>query len=777
MKLSGSILVILSLLLAGFGSAQPAKESITERASAKRVAGTSSRSGKATAAKSPGRRTTAKKTVTRKKKKSRAVIARHVRRLRRAFVASSDLKPMARQLLGDRTKAAYAGVEAYARKHARDDAGALAWLVLGYAHTLDRDYPAAIVALKRAQAHAGDLGDYVAYFLGLAYSATGNAAAAVATLRDFEAKYPDSLFLRDAIHTYGNALVASDRPAEAARVMEKYRLPARSGYELAIGRAYEQSGQYRLAAEAYKRVYCAFPTSVEATDALTALNRITGQEEVTPATFSERKSRADLLAQARRNADAAREYRVLLSEAPESDRTVLQIALGIALHRSGNDREARSLLESVPETPGENNAKRLLALAEIARSDDDAGRFAEIIGRMRQTAATSESFEEALLAGGNLHLLKKDYDKAIDYYRELQQRFPAGRRASYAHWKAAWLSLRQGRREEARKGFEEQVAKFPRSPEVSAALYWRARLAEEDGDLPRARAWYAKLVDRFQNYYYADLGRARLKALAAPVTAFSDPLLDRITASKLPEVANTPPPADDIRVQKAMLLHNGGLTEFAVNELRAAAADGASWASIEVARLYLDGGRYDRALQTLKRAVPSYYELPITALPRPYWEALFPRAYWPELKRYAAANDLDPYLVASLIRQESEFDPAAVSRAEALGLMQLLPATGQKVARELKVRRYSHPQLLTPNFNLQLGTRYFRNMVDQFGGRVEFALAAYNAGPHRVEDWLAEGKYRDTEEFVESIPFTETREYVQAIMRNTSVYKRLYATP
>ena len=161
---------------------------------------------------------------------------------------------------------------------------------------------------------------------------------------------------------------------------------------------------------------------------------------------------------------------------------------------------------------------------------------------------------------------------------------------------------------------------------------------------------------------------------------------------------------------------------------------------------------------------------------RPTGEALFPKAYWVDLKRFSSENELDPYLVASLIRQESEFNPNAISRANAVGLMQLLPVTGKKVAKEVKMHHFSPNQLYTPTVNLQLGTRYFKSMVDKFGS-FEYALAAYNAGSDRVEDWLAQGKYRDPQEFVESIPFTETREYVQAIMRNANVYKQLYGTP
>jgi soluble lytic murein transglycosylase len=133
--------------------------------------------------------------------------------------------------------------------------------------------------------------------------------------------------------------------------------------------------------------------------------------------------------------------------------------------------------------------------------------------------------------------------------------------------------------------------------------------------------------------------------------------------------------------------------------------------------------------------------------------------------------------VASLIRQESEFNPGVVSHANAYGLMQLLPNTGKGTAKQVGLRNYKTDSLLDPTINIELGTKYFREMVDHFGGQIEYALAAYNAGSSRVESWRSSGSYRDIEEFVESIPFTETREYVQAIVRNAEVYKRVYKMP
>jgi len=705
-----------------------------------------------------------------------------VRRIREAFVASTSLRPMAQQLIQDRSPAAYAGVEAYARSHAKDDPGALAWLVVGYAHVLDHDCVKAIDPLNRAKPRAGDLGDYIAYYLGTCYLQTGHQGEALAALADFGTKYPDSLLVRDAHLSYAGALVTEGRVAEAADLLEKDRLPARSDIEFALGKDYAALGQNAKAAAALANVYYNMPTAAEADSAYAELKKLPA---AAPATFTQAKTRAELLMKAHRYNDAADGYRDLVTHAGAEDRVAAELALADALHRSGRNREAKAQLTNFAaaafgSATSEQNAERLYILGEVAWSSNDNAEFYRTVDQLRTSAPTSPWLEAALLSVGNLHLVHHEYDPALDAFRELQQRFPQGERASYAHWKAAWLTLRQGRNAEAEKGFEEQIALYPRGNETSAALYWRARLAEEDNDFAMARAFYQKLSDRYRNYYYAELGRERLQKLPPGAdTAKQYALLDHVPAlDHGDKVTLSDPPADNLHLQKAELLGNGGLVDFAVREMQAAAnADGGNWGPAQTAQLFIDTGHYDRAIEVMKRSVPSYFAVDLPILPRPYWEALFPRPYWPDLKKFSEANGLDPYLVASLIRQESEFNPVAVSRANAVGLMQLLPKTGKLVAHQENLRRYNASQLYTPTTNLQLGTRYFRGMVDKFGGSFEYALAAYNAGSDRVEDWLGQGKYRDEPEFVESSPFTETREYVQAIVRNASVYKQLYGTP
>jgi soluble lytic murein transglycosylase len=158
-----------------------------------------------------------------------------------------------------------------------------------------------------------------------------------------------------------------------------------------------------------------------------------------------------------------------------------------------------------------------------------------------------------------------------------------------------------------------------------------------------------------------------------------------------------------------------------------------------------------------------------------YWRILFPKAWWDIIKVESAKNNLDPYLVASLIRQESEFNPSVVSYANAWGLMQLLPSVGKAMAKEEGISHFQTFQLLDHETNIRLGCRYLREMLEHVGGVPEYAMAAYNAGDSRVIEWEAAGPYTGIDEFVESIPFTQTREYVQAIVRNEETYRAIDA--
>jgi soluble lytic murein transglycosylase len=713
--------------------------------------------------------TATQRAATQKSAQKKAADIARARRMKQAFVASSDLKPMARQLFETHSKAAFSGVENYAKQHKDTEAGALAWLVLGYAHSQDNDHTKTIDALKNAKPHARDLSDYVDYILGQAYRGDNQPKEALVVLGGFAKNYPDSIFARDAVLAYANALMSTNASEQAADVLEEQRKPPRADIELALGKAYLGAGNNDKALAVFRHLYYEMPLSTEADEAGNQLRRLASGENY--GTREMRKTRADLLARGKRYWQAAAEYRQLANEGPPD--SAIQVALANALYRSDKFADARQILGQMSDATDEANAQRLYLLTDLSRDDDAA--TSAYLAQLRQSSPNSNWLQEALLNIGNRYLLRRDFARAAALYQELADRFSAGRYGSSAHWKAAWLAYRLNKFDDAKKRFEEQIINYPKSNEVPNALYWRARLAEDDHETAKARAYYLKLSSRYRNYYYALLARERLGVLNRVGAPEEDAVLSKVSEAQdkvtLQESADG---VTDIHLQKARLLSNGAFFDFAIKEIQPAVGDPQRpWAVGEIVRMQVDAGRPYSALETLKRAIPNYLAVDPATIPKSFLQILFPRSYWQALKEHAQANDLDPYLVASLIRQESEFNPGAISHANAYGLMQILPEVGRGLAREVKLKPYSASRLLEPEANIKLGTRYFRDMVNVTGG-VEYALAAYNAGSNRVSDWKASGQFRDTAEFVESIPFTETREYVQAIMRNVAVYKKIY---
>jgi hypothetical protein len=241
----------------------------------------SSKASASKTSKSKPKSKSTKKTSSRSKRKTltpaqRAALARHAARAHRAFVASSDLRPMAQQLLEARTPPAYAGVEAYARKHAKEDAGALAYLVLGYAHFLDHDFAKAIPDLKRAQLNANEIDDYSDYFLATCYFSTNAPDSAHHILADFATRHPESILQRDAELLDANVLLTMGQSKQVIARLEPYRQPYRPDVELLIGRALLRSGDTTKGADVLRRIYYTAPASPQADAAALDLKPVAG---------------------------------------------------------------------------------------------------------------------------------------------------------------------------------------------------------------------------------------------------------------------------------------------------------------------------------------------------------------------------------------------------------------------------------------------------------------------------------------------------------------------
>jgi len=703
--------------------------------------------------------------------RARAAARARTAKIKQAFISSKELRPMAQQLANLRTPAAYAGVTKYAKSHT-GEAAAAAYLALGHANLLDSHYKDAIADFQLARQNGEALSDYADFLSAQAQHAQGNQSAAAALLNGFTSRYPDSIFNAQAPELEANILVSIGDAAGAQKVLaEAADSPSadRPGFQLATGQVALSLGQTTQAEAIFKKLLLSHPLSAEAE---IARSKLTALGAETTLTTEELRSLGDAFYNGGHYAAASEQYRAL-ARAPGLDATSRNtFAVAAAACDLKLKRLTKGEVESLPDTADENGARRLYLLMELARNDNELDEQKRIVTRMAAEHPQSPWLAEALYSSGAMYLLRRDYATAIQYYSFLSAHFPTHKYAATAHWRSGWFSYRLGLYADAARIFQEQIHDYPSSKEAASALYWQGKLYEtQDHNPAKAAANYRTLLRAYPHYFYAQMARQRLEALGDAPPSVADPLLDRIQPPPTPELTEDFP-ADSPHMAKARLLANAGLNDYIAQEI-AADPDSASWSKLAEAQIYASYGETFRALRALKRALPSAASASIKSIPLAYWRILFPEPWWDTIQEESAKNNLDPYLVASLIRQESEFNPSAISTANAYGLMQLLPSVGKSMAHAEGTGHFQTFHLLDPETNIRLGTHNLRQTLNKFGGVTEYALAAYNAGDSRVSEWQAAGPYQGIDEFVESIPFTETREYVEAILRNEEMYREI----
>ncbi len=675
-----------------------------------------------------------------------------------------------------------AQLERFAALHAKDQDGALARLALGVTAFEQKDNGRAVSNLKAAQPRLPKVADYAVYYIAAAQIQAKDETSAgteLEHLRDLPA--PSPLAARATV-LHAKALIDLKNPAEAVRVLrDHYNDLPQPDADLTLATAYESASDPMNAAACYQRVYFGYPdtdAAARASAALLLLKTSMGAAYPLP-TAGQMLERANKWLAAKEYGRARQEFTSLVSDLAGADRDFARVGVGVADFQRGEVAAAFRYLESLELERSEADAERLYYLAECQRHTNAGDDMLATVKRLSQQYPQSAWRLKALVSAGNCYLLQNRPDVYESLFKTAYETFPDDPAAPNCHWKVAWADYVHRARDAAER-LREQVERYPSDPRTGAALYFLGRMSEAENEFSGARAYYTKIVDLYPNYYYSIRARERLadpKIVAAQASHKVDEALARIEfPERRPPAEREPTAVTKLRIERAHLLAAAGLQDLAESELRFGARhDGQpQLLAMELAR------RADspyQGLRYMKSFAPDYLAMPFDQMPRRFWELLFPMPYQKDLVKNAKLQNLDPYLVAALIRQESEFNPKALSHKNAYGLTQLLPATGRQMAKKNGVRRFRTSMLFQPATNLQLGSRYLRSMLDEWGGKWEQTLASYNAGKTRVDDWVNWGSFQEPAEFVETIPFTETREYVQAVLRNAAIYRRLYGTP
>jgi soluble lytic murein transglycosylase len=701
------------------------------------------------------------------------------------FAASpppQEVETLARVYHKQPTAANQAILIRYAAAHPKDRSGGLALLALANEDILAKRTPDAIARLKEVGPRLKPIADYVAYLTALSQFDLGDDKAAIASTDNVFAVEPKAPLAGQAAILAARAWTRAGDPRQALNILkQRYdALPQPDG-DLALAAAFEAAQDPISAAAYYQRVYYRRPLATGAAATEAALERLKAMLGPSfPAPMPQMElARAMALMDGRAYAQAQRELDELAPGLGGPDRDSALLLAGVARYHQNDNTATLRYFESLQVSSPESDAERLYYVVESARRLKNLDQSSGVLDDLAQRYPQSRWRLRSIVSLANNYLLQNDAASYTPLYQACYESFPVSDLAAGCHWKVVFSGYLR-RRPDAAEGLKDHLRRYPRSENAGAALYFLGRLAETNSNWGDSRVYYEEITRAFPNDYYGVLARARLLEPAVHRAAATASVKTFLASIAFPPRARRMDfEADEnsrVRIARSRLLASAGLDQYAEMELGYGAKVGnqPSVMAVELARSAERRDAPEQGIRYIKRYAAGYLSMPLDSAPEEFWRLAFPLPYQDVVETYSRANGLDPYLVAALIRQESEFDPKAISRARAYGLTQVLPATGRLLSRQVGLPKFNSNLLFQPDVNIRLGTFFMKSLVTGLDGRVEAALAAYNAGKNRATAWLAWQDFQEPAEFIEAIPFSETRNYVQIVMRNADIYRRLY---
>ena len=643
-------------------------------------------------------------------------------------------------------------------------------LTTGLKRFQDGNYQSALTFFSNPTLAKTALADYAAYYKGLTQLRLGQVAEARKTLADvIDRKAPGYVSVAAGLAAGEAAELAGDYSA-AVNIYERLaeqKAAVNDDLLSRLGRAALASGDRSKAAQAFLRVYYEFPLSDAATGAGTQLASL--QDQITRPNYKGELARAQALFGAKRFNDARAAFQALQASAEGDDKELAALRIAECDFYMKRYPAARDGVQPYIDGASRKAEARFFYLSSL-RELGDGDRYVSLTNSLVADFPDSSWSEEALNNLGTYLIVQDEDDLAAKAFRDLYEKFPAGARAERAAWKYGWYAYMTGDYAETVRVFESAAAGFPRSDYRPSFLYWAGRAHGKLGDGTEADSRLRLVYADYANSYYGRLAERQLSRQGDIAVARGDGDVRRVSSTPAPLPEVKPIPSEPL----IRLLLANEMYDDALVELRHAQRAWGSSARVDatIAWVYNRKGELRRAISLMRRTYPQFLSAGGQQLPAEILQVIFPLVYWDSIRKNSAQHDLDPYLIAALVAQESTFDAGVRSSANAWGLMQLVPATGKKLARSVGVR-FTMASLTNPEINLRLGTLYFSELVSQFGGTY-YALASYNAGDSRVTRWKSERPALDEDEFIDDIPFPETQNYVKRILGTAEDYRRLY---
>jgi soluble lytic murein transglycosylase len=671
-----------------------------------------------------------------------------------------------------------AGIES---RFANKKAGVLAKLLRARIRFESGDFAGAAAILNSdVFAKRTKLADHALWLRGQALNKAGNHAEALNVLSELLRDHPESVRVRDAKLLWAASAIAAGRAVEVPPMLVDFIRKNDADALLAIARAYEAQGDQAGATKYFRDTYF-FGVGSDAARQAEEKLAASGQS-LTPLTGREAEILSARLFAARNYAAADKALSEMAANFPMPTTARFNLRRLVVYSNLRRMPEAKNAFDAISPSASEKEE----AYRELVLGYAKAKMWPQVrstVDEMRRQFPNGTLVPKTLIDAGLAARDQKDRLEEGYFLNLASTGYPNAIEVAQAQFEAAWSQHENNNYALSSQMFTEHLARYTDKDTTNRgkAGYWAARDSERAGKTAEACALYDGVMYRYGANWYGYLALNRLTTLrnqgrCTSTTAPNETVAKAVANLKIVTVAaETARERELDRAEKSDELSTIGLFDWAIDELNEAKKTAANSPKINLAlaRHYRLKGDNVNAFLALAKSYPDYSQMFPEEMGREEWEIFYPLINWNEIKQWAASRGLDRYQVAGLIRQESVFDPRAKSPANAYGLMQLLLPTARSMAKKYGASMPSSPiDLYSPPLNIELGTAYMKDQFEKFG-RIEYVAVAYNAGPGRVAPWQA-NLPAEIDEFVENIPFRETKAYVQGVIRNSAQYRRLY---
>ena len=624
--------------------------------------------------------------------------------------------------------------------------------------------------------------------------------------------YPDSIFIEKANIEYADLFFIQDDYEKAQAGYEKFNksfddsdLITYSIFQLAI--CQQRSEDYDAAFKNYKKIWLSYPASAYADKAISSMTFLVEEKLIGPfaPTYDELYIRGDIFFSLYLYNDALVEFDTILEKSKSE--TIGSALLAKTFFRTGmcyfNLRDYKTseeyLTDCYSQFPESSYADdSLYFLGRVYTNLDKDDKALENYELLLKRFPVSNYADDALYRMGRIFFLNDDLTEAETNYQRILDEYQSGDRITDAYWELGWIQYKNNDLGKAKNTFKGMADRYGNSSLGEKGLFWQAKCDMKLNDTESAKSAFRKLVS-FNTYsYYTFSAKAELENLGEMVELEKintdvypeNPDIEEI----LPEIfskdnKNTDAgvedkPTDTNKDKTAVFSHIERakellLIEFydsADREIEAASALKVleSTGILEISTLYLEAKDYIKS----QKVISSNLTKLRSSLNPPYTDylyfLLYPYGYREYIDKYSAQYGVDPLFILAVIREESRFDPGAGSYAGALGLMQIMPATGKGIAGQIGISGFSQDMLFEAETSIKMGTYYIKEQLDNFSQNKYYACGAYNGGPGAMSRWISEYGDKDIDEFIENISYDETRNYIKKVMGSYFFYQLLY---